>query len=198
MATIADWFDQVRQVPIVDVMTFLGIALTNNGTAKIRSTCILPHHAGPNQTLTLELRQTLLIPQGSFDPKAIWCNLYETWGLADDAIEDNLLGFDDGTLLPILKLKGYSDGDILKTGLFYRQDDGSIGDSVVKHRLTFPYLEPGRVTNFIARSTDKTWPCYTENPTATLQQSGYHYAKYKKLPMSERACKLRRAHRSLI
>jgi len=142
---------------------------------------IAAHHF--HYTLTPEFGKTLLIPQGNFDPKNTWKNLYETWGMIDEAIEDNVVGYDDCTLLPILKKKGYTDIEILKSGLFYRKEDGAIGDSVLKFRLTFPYIEVGKVSNFIARSTEKTWPCYTDNPNETLKTSSFPYAKYKKLPL---------------
>lgn len=272
---ILEWFNRVRQVPILEVISHLGIHFSSNGKEKIRHKCILPDHAGLNKSgtvfsvntstnewycfacaigggnielvriirglspveaanfiakhdrmetfeeltcsskeeketyrkkleeqdlvkdilttaayhfhcqLTEEIRETLLIPQGIFEPKETWQNIYETWGLTDDTIDEHFIGFDNNTLLEILKNKGHSDVDILKSGLFYRKDDDTVGDSVFKNRLLFPYMEMGRTVNFIARSTSKTWPCYMENPTKAFDESKYPYAKYKKIPLHD-------------
>lgn len=140
---------------------------------------IAAHHF--HSTLTPQLRLEVLIPQGTFAPKETWENVYGTWGLTEQAIEEHLIGFDDSTLLKYLRDRNFSDRDIIKSGLFYLKN-GRIGESVFKNRLTFPCREMGRVVNFIARSTSRSWPCYTKDPSRTLKRSDLPYTKYKKLP----------------
>ena len=130
-----------------------------------------------------KLRKSLLIPQGNFEPKDTWQNIYETWGMSDEMINENLIGFDDGNLLQALRKKGYSDEQIIKSGLFYLNEQDTIGDSIFKNRLTFPYFDQGRIINFIARSTEQTWPCYKTDPKKEQEKTGYPYAKYKKIPL---------------
>ena len=48
---ISDWFEKVRKIPILDVISYLKLRspFTSNGKDKIRSNCILPNHAGKNK-----------------------------------------------------------------------------------------------------------------------------------------------------
>ena len=139
------------------------------------------HHF--HRAFNRKLRNSVKIPQGKFAPKNTWQNIYHTWGMTDDLINDNLIGFDNNTLLKVLQDRGYTTEQILKSGLFYCHDDGTVGDSVFRTRITFPYIQSGQITNFIARSTDHTYPCYKLDPGAELEKTGLPYAKYKKIPL---------------
>ena len=59
-----------------------------------------------HEKLTPEVRKSLLISQDTFDPKGTWQNIYDTWGMTDAMIEENLIGFDDGSLLQALRNRG--------------------------------------------------------------------------------------------
>jgi DNA primase len=96
-------------------------------------------------------------------------HLIDHYGLTENTITTYCLGYSNGNgLHRHLHDLGYSDSDILKTGLFL--DFGNRAPvELFNHRIVFPYWKSGQVVYFIGRKTDRT------------PNKEYEAAKYKKL-----------------
>jgi len=85
--------------------------------------------------------------------------LHTRYGLTDETIDALMIGFapTGGASLfaHLRKVHGISRDDLIKTGLFRQQSDGSIQDTF-QGRIMFAYLNRGKVAYFIGRETDQT------------------------------------------
>lgn len=81
---------------------------------------------------------------------------YHDRGLSDKTIDENLFGYaSDGNALSrhMRKEYDYDSELLLKTGLFYKNENGSITDRY-KKRFVMPYWLNGKIVYSIGRSTD--------------------------------------------
>ena len=96
----------------------------------------------------------------------------------------------DNLLLTYLKDKGYSEDDLVKSGLFVETQDGRLFDRF-RDRLMFPLAnESGQVIGFSGRriSNDKTEAKYINSPETELFSKSkvlFHFAEAKKAARSE-------------
>ena len=82
--------------------------------------------------------------------------LHSRYGLTDATIDELKIGFappDERALFATLRKQGIEAADLLKTGLFYRFNSGTITDHF-QGRLIFPYWHRGHPVYFIGRQTD--------------------------------------------
>ena len=99
--------------------------------------------------------------------------LHERYGLTDETISKLLIGFADCGLYDNLKGKGYSDDNLLKSGLFVKVG-AEIGDFYQK-RIVFPYWKSGKIVYSIGRRIDGVTP-----------DDKFEKAKYKKQQTHDR------------
>lgn len=105
-------------------------------------------------------RQSITIEGQGFQGKyPITAESIETFRIGWAPAESDLLSF--------LKEKGYSQEQLLKTGLFIKTQEGI--KEFFQNRIIFPYLKSGKAVYFIARKTDLT------------PENEYEKGKYKKL-----------------
>ncbi len=107
-------------------------------------------------------------------------------GLTLKTIMDFEIGYAGSTwegLREHLRLRNYSDDELLKAGLVIKTDDGKILDRF-RSKLMFPiWDERGRVIGFGARVLDNSEPKYINSPqTALFDKSGTLYAIGKAIP----------------
>jgi DNA primase catalytic core len=94
-------------------------------------------------------------------------HLRHHYGLNDETITAHRIGYATGDGLgEHLKKQGFSEKEIVSTGLFLKLD---VWREFFCHRLTFPYWKSGQVVYMIGRKTTRT------------PENKYEQAKYKKL-----------------
>jgi DNA primase len=92
----------------------------------------------------------------------------DQYGFTDETIDTFRIGWADGTLKEYLRKEGFDDEKLLKTGLFFKFEDGRFADLFDK-RITFPYWKNGQVAYFIGRRID-----------GITSEADHEKAKYKK------------------